>query len=93
MAALLVMTTIREMELSNAEIRVNNLIAVSESNARLKQCAAFYIQGALIACGWPALHASAHHDAPLLHPSGVGVIPRAAAAFTVVFTVVGAAGQ
>jgi hypothetical protein len=46
MAALLVMTTIREMELSNAEIRVNNLIAVSESNARLKQCAAFYIQAA-----------------------------------------------
>ena len=46
MAALLVMTTIREMELSNVEIRVNNLIAVSESNARLKQCAAFYIQAA-----------------------------------------------
>ena len=37
MAALLVMTTIREMELSNVEIRVNNLIAVSESNARLQR--------------------------------------------------------
>jgi len=46
LAALLVMTCIRTMELTNSEIRVNNLIESSAARGRLKQCAAFYIQSA-----------------------------------------------
>jgi len=46
LAALLVMTAIRTMELSNSEVRVNNLIESSAARGRLKQCAAFYIQAA-----------------------------------------------
>mmetsp|Transcript_33424 Transcript_33424/g.88006 ORF Transcript_33424/g.88006 Transcript_33424/m.88006 type:complete len:434 (+) Transcript_33424:75-1376(+) len=46
LAALLVMTVIRSMELSNSEIRVNNLIEGSEARSRLKQSAALYIQAA-----------------------------------------------
>ena len=46
MAALVVMTILRTFELSNAEVRVNNLVHTSASKTRLRQVAAIYIQAA-----------------------------------------------
>lgn len=46
MGALTVMTVIRQAELSNSEVRVNNMIERTTSRSRLKQRAAFYVQAA-----------------------------------------------
>jgi len=46
MAALTVMTVIRQTELSNSEVRVHNMIERTRSRSRLKQRAAFYVQAA-----------------------------------------------
>jgi len=45
-AAMVIMTILRKMELSNSEIRVSNMIMSSAKRTQLKHKAAFYIQAA-----------------------------------------------